>query len=573
MNASIDIIKIIAFEAEPIVDKFHSYTLIFSVEKSNIRWKVTHQFSRFKILNLLIRKLAPKLIYSKFPKDGTTTLLGLRLSKKAVDNRRLMLEIWIREVVANFEILPEEIAQSLNDFVKAPKRITTVLERAFSSSALIDCNVISAVSQSFTGRKHSAEPSNVGINGKGIQKDSRTSPLTISKGRSKVETLARLINSSFEKIVLKISRSVESINEWDGTLTICLSRTDRMIHLKNSSGKFVFMHEMHLHLMHYVQLYLMATFLNQTVGFIFYWLFGLSLPTSGVVFVTSFIMYMSLLHTDYKRIDEQPTAHYSSCAKVQDSLRKFLNSPALEYTDKIYSFPSFLAYQNSASVSSKSDSSCDTFSSSDDHVGVPSSDDSPFRNSPEDFKPFALSTFKDIAERREKPELHESLVPGSTYDSVEFNDLCPEARAMFSDRSETHSMKVCRGMCLFSSIYIILVSQSLLSYFLIFSHPPTSFFYSLSLLSLSMYMSISYSNPKVDRSHEIITEFGIFSTPYIHLLRSPFTSAHILFPIETQVRGESYCEDHKKVNPGHAMSRLLLLELYEVEAKVIYFIS
>lgn len=459
MNASIDVIKIIAFEAEPVVDKFHSYTLIFSVDKSNIRWKVTHQFSRFKILNLLIRKLAPKLIYSKFPKDGTTTLLGLRLSKKAVDNRRLMLEIWIREVVANFEILPEEIAQSLNDFVKAPKRITTQLERAFSSSALIDCNVISAVSQSFSGRKHSADahhlPSNMGVNGKGIQKDSRSSSLTKSKSRSRVETLARFINSCFVKIVLRISRSFESINEWDGTSTICLSRTDRMIHLKNGSVKFIFMHEMHLHLINYIQFYLVATFLNQTVGFLLYWLFGLSLPTSGVVFVTSFIMYMSLLHTDYKRVDEQPTAHYSSCAKVQDSLRKFLNSPSLEYTDKIYTFPSFLAYQNSASVSSKSDSSSDTFSSSDDHLGVPSSDDSPFRNSPEDYRPFAQSTLKDNTEKREKLELHESLVPGSTFDSVEFNDLCPEARAMFSDRSETHSMKVYFVFCI---LYFLLSS-------------------------------------------------------------------------------------------------------------------
>lgn len=37
-----------------------------------------------------------------------------------------------------------------------------------------------------------------------------------------------------------------------------------------------------------------------------------------------------------------------------------------------------------------------------------------------------------------------------------------------------------------------------------------------------------------------------------------------------KVRGESYCDDKQKVNPGHAMSKLLLLELYEVEGKVMF---
>jgi hypothetical protein len=42
-----------------------------------------------------------------------------------------------------------------------------------------------------------------------------------------------------------------------------------------------------------------------------------------------------------------------------------------------------------------------------------------------------------------------------------------------------------------------------------------------------------------------------------------------LLSFTLQVRGESYSTDNKKVNPGHSMSKLLLLELYEVEAKVI----
>ena len=38
--------------------------------------------------------------------------------------------------------------------------------------------------------------------------------------------------------------------------------------------------------------------------------------------------------------------------------------------------------------------------------------------------------------------LHPSLVPGSNFDSCEFVDFESDARAMFSDRSDTHSIKV-----------------------------------------------------------------------------------------------------------------------------------
>jgi hypothetical protein len=71
--------------------------------------------------------------------------------------------------------------------------------------------------------------------------------------------------------------------------------------------------------------------------------------------------------------------------------------------------------------------------------------------------------------------LHESLVPGSTFDNVNFVDVSPQAKALYADRSEEHSFKL---------------------------------------------------------------------------------------------RGENYLTDNKKVHPGPAMCKLLLLELYEVDPKV-----
>jgi hypothetical protein len=442
---SMDAIKIIAFDAaEPINDRVHhSYTLIFSVEKSNIRWTVTHQFSRFKILNLLIRKLAPKLIYSKFPKDGTTTLLGLRLSKKAVDNRRLMLGIWIREVVANFEIFPEEIAQSLNDFIKAPKKITTVLGKKFASTAHTDDLTLNSAPLFSGGRKHldlgSLNP--LAHDARSLNKDSRNIPISNGKKRSKVEALIRFIQGTASRALRTLLEKVFTLNDYEGTTTICLSRTAQLVMIGSAYSRSSFIAEIYMQFSLYAQLYLATLLLNQTAGYILYYSCGFYITSPGVIFLSSLAMYINLLCADYSRADEEIGGHTTSCSVVQESLRKFLNAPTFEYTDKIYSFPSFLAYGDSGSPSSKSDSDDDSYTSSDDVQGVMSSEDTAFKHSMGEAVPKESSP-RVAMKKADRPALHECLVPGSTYDNVEFTDMCPEAKAMYSDRSETHSMKV-----------------------------------------------------------------------------------------------------------------------------------
>lgn len=441
-----DVIKIIAFDAaEPINDRVHhSYTLIFSVEKSNIRWTVTHQFSRFKILNLLIRKLAPKLIYSKFPKDGTTTLLGLRLSKKAVENRRLMLGIWISEVVANFEILPEEIAQSLNDFIKAPKKITTVLGKKFASSAHTDDLTLNTAPLFSGGRRQFDLGSSnlLNVDARSYGKDSRNAPISNGKKRSKVEALIRFIRGTSSRVLRTLLDKILTMNDYEGTSTICLSRTAQLIIIGSTDTRNGFITEIYTQFSLYAQFYLATLLLSQTAGCILYFSFGFYITPPGVVFLSSLAMYVNLLCADYSRADEDISGHPSSCFVVQESLRKFLNAPTFEYTDKVYSFPSFLAYGDSGSPSSKSDSDDDSYSSSDDMPGVMSSVDTAFKHGLEDFVPKESSSPRATMKKASRPPLHECLVPGSTYDNVEFTDMCPEAKAMYSDRSETHSMKV-----------------------------------------------------------------------------------------------------------------------------------
>jgi hypothetical protein len=445
LNTSMDVIKIIAFDAaEPINDRVHhSYTLIFSVEKSNIRWTVTHQFSRFKILNLLIRKLAPKLIYSKFPKDGTTTLLGLRLSKKAVDNRRLMLGIWIREVVANFEIFPEEIAQSLNDFIKAPKKITTVLGKKFAGTAHSDDLTLNSAPLFSGGRRHfdmgSSNP--LSLDTRNFNKDGRNVSITSVKKRSKVEVLIRFIRGTSTRVLRNLLEKMFTLNGYEGTTTICLSRTAQLIMVGSADSGSGFISEIYMQFSLYAQFYLATLLLNQTAGYILYFSCGLLITPPGVIFLSSLAMYVNLLCRDYTRSDEEHSGHPNSCAIVQESLRKYLNAPTFEYSDKIYPFPTFLAYGDSGSPSSKSDSDDDSYSSSDDNQGMMSSEDMAFKHGLDDFIPKESSSPR-AAMKKARPALHECLMPGSTYDNVEFTDMCPEAKAMYSDRSETHSMKV-----------------------------------------------------------------------------------------------------------------------------------
>ena len=470
MNLSMDVIKIIAFVAEPIIDRGHyTYTLVFSVDKSNIRWKVTHQFSRFKVLHLLIRKLAAKVIFSKFPKDSTTTMLGLRLSKKAVDNRRVMLDMWIREVVANFEIFPEEIVASLNDFVKAPKRINTVSAKNFNRSASAGDLSHAYVPLHSDTRKQSAPNILSTVEARGFSYDSGKSQSSNKKKMPIIEIITRIVMRTISWIELKVSQKVASWNDRNKISTICLSRSDKLTTNRTNGNVSSFVCDMRAHFTVYSQLFFATTLLNKIFGFFFCKFSGTYMSPTAVVFFTSLLMFVHLQSRDCITDDELSTAYRPSYILVQESLRTFLNAPSLEYTDKIYTFPSFLAFQNNSSRSSKSDSSEETYSSDEDPLGTHSSDDSPFRNSPEDaaFTPAAAAEVKDVAARAEPRVLHESLVPGSTFDNVEFVDLCPEARAMYSDRSESHTMKVQRLTLYLIKLYFIT------SYFIILEKAPS----------------------------------------------------------------------------------------------------
>lgn len=420
VRPQLDAVKIIAFEAEPNTEKSHyTYTVVFSIDRSSIRWKVTHQFSRFKVLNLLIRKLAPKLIYSKFPKDSTTTLLGLRLSKKAVDNRRLMLDIWIREVVANSEIFPEEIVQSLNDFIKAPKKVTTVIEK--KSIPLME-KTIEAIMNNPTNittpnGKKSSDSNHLSINSTLDKKKEKDTPL-IRRKKKKFEVIVRYIARVLKNIAVKVI-SIFNSSIVEKTTTICLSRTQKLFMKNNNEMSHITNNQVFKNFTLLTQLFIMITIVNKTASVFLCKFPNVFLSANATILVTSIIMYIYLLSSEYTRQDELlQQQHTPQLFVAQETLRKFLNTPTIEYTDEFYAFPTFRAYHNENSPSpagSVADSSEADSYSSDELSG--SVDTRERTRSPDRFNSAnnLMSSSHDRSEKLDRPSLHESLVLGSRF--------------------------------------------------------------------------------------------------------------------------------------------------------------
>ena len=118
-QTTIDLVKVMSLDTL-YENKVFSFTVHFNLKRTDMKWQVTHSFARFKVLEMMVRKFAPKYIYSRFPGSGSLSSLRLRLSSKAVEHRRLMLDIWIREVVANGALFPDNIQSNLWDFMKIP---------------------------------------------------------------------------------------------------------------------------------------------------------------------------------------------------------------------------------------------------------------------------------------------------------------------------------------------------------------------------------------------------------------------------------------------------------------------
>ena len=356
-QTTIDLVKVMSLDTL-YENKVFSFTVHFNLKRTDMKWQVTHSFARFKVLEMMVRKFAPKYIYSRFPGSGSLSSLRLRLSSKAVEHRRLMLDIWIREVVANGALFPDNIQSNLWDFMKIPVHKIPPKALVNSSSSLTTVKSKASLSRTLSQR---VSPKNTIIDNlddqsrlrlKSIIQPTATTILpTIPHKKSLVERGIRSLRKILRIIGMKTINALFAMipsPDQEGISIVCLGRNERLLGgipdsthhaweslCRRCSSSLLFTHGlMFLHIALCVMLF------DYLVGKAICRHYGICMTNVGLIWCTSVIMYVQLLCMDYDRRDNEISMSQSSCIKVQETLRVFLDAPLLEYTDEARPFPS-----------------------------------------------------------------------------------------------------------------------------------------------------------------------------------------------------------------------------------------
>ena len=361
MPPSLDLVKVYSLEAEPVVgDKVVLFSVHYGVKRSTdptMRWKVTNSFARFKVLNVYIQKYAPKFIYSRFPKDGSLTSLRIRMSRKALENRRLMLDIWIREVVANAELFPEDVQMNLWDFMKVPAKVVGVLTQPASHGRWGGVGVATSKhhddghsTDSDPDPDHHRRRSHNGASRQSAARRSATqmasSPRSAAAPRQKslLERFVRTARKPLRSLVQKLLDSALRVflpSAPDGAATVILGRNERLVTARaaatglpgnNLQGTVVA--ELFAHAVTFVAIALVVCAADAAVGPWLYRRFALCPTAASKLLVTSVAMYLHLVNRDCDRWDGDARAQ-PSYLLVQEHLRVFLDAPTFEYSDEV----------------------------------------------------------------------------------------------------------------------------------------------------------------------------------------------------------------------------------------------
>ena len=357
---TIDLVKVMSLDTS-YENKVFSFTVHFNLKRTDMKWQVTHSFARFKVLEMMVRKFAPKYIYSRFPGSGSLSSLRLRLSSKAVEHRRLMLDIWIREVVANGALFPDNIQSNLWDFMKIPvhkippKALTPTLTTV-KSKASLSRTLSMRVSPKGNITDIMDDQSRIRL--KSIIQPTTTTSTTILPSlphkKSILERVVRSLRKILRIICMKAINSLSAMissSDQEGVSIVCLGRYERLLvassdtlnnawdalyHRRNSNGSsLLFMHGLM-----FVHIAMGVMLLDYIFGKAICRHYGICMTNTGLVLCTSLIMYFQLLCLDYDGRDNEVSMNQSSCIKVQETLRVFLDAPLLEYTDEARPFPS-----------------------------------------------------------------------------------------------------------------------------------------------------------------------------------------------------------------------------------------
>ena len=359
-QSTIDLVKVMSLDTL-YENKVFSFTVNFSLKRTDMKWQVTHSFARFKVLEMMVRKFAPKYIYSRFPGSGSLSSLRLRLSSKAVEHRRLMLDIWIREVVANGALFPDNVQSNLWDFMKIPvhkippKALTSALTSVNRSKASLSRTLSQRVSPKNNFTDNMDDQSRLRL--KSIIQPSTTTTTTVLPSlpykKSILERIVRSLRKMLRAICMKTINALSAMipsSDQEGVSIVCLGRNERLLGAtadttnslwdafcrKHSFGSSLFL----MHGLTFLHIAVCVMLFDYILGKYICRHYGICMTTTGLVLCTSLIMYFHLLCLDYDGRDHEISMSQSSCIKVQETLRVFLDAPLLEYTDEARPFPS-----------------------------------------------------------------------------------------------------------------------------------------------------------------------------------------------------------------------------------------
>jgi hypothetical protein len=135
---SIELLKV-DIKLGPIEDKIEQlFTLNFRLkEEESFTWEVNHRFAKFEALHKQIVHALSNFISTEFPKTHRSrAALGFKISDEKLEDRRKMLNLWLREVIASYDLLPTEIQASLMDFIRIPSCFSISFDQQIKSDEL-----------------------------------------------------------------------------------------------------------------------------------------------------------------------------------------------------------------------------------------------------------------------------------------------------------------------------------------------------------------------------------------------------------------------------------------------------
>ena len=367
----------IEYAASEKFDISNTYKCTFT-NRFGSSWEVKHKYANFKSLHEFILVSAPLFVSAEFPKNFKSFTSSLLSGADHAESRRCGLEIWLNEVLANYELFPEKSIQAeLDAFVKVPLGVA-ILETGEKRDVkpILDSNKFAApitVSVPTLPSGRNKEPTN----------------LTISS--NKTYDFWELTKKSFEAYACSKSFSEAT----------CISRTERVISSPPTSLIRDFLLELYKR-----RWCLTSIFMS---FYVWQWLFHNA--NVGCILALGTLLLQLVIVEDFE-IQKSKLSMIPSYLSVKIHLKQLFGTKRFNYNDISDVIPEddlMLEIRRASARSEKRGS-----------IGNSAEADS--GNGPQ----------------RSASKLSSS----EYFNHFEFFDLSASARAMFADRGKKHNFKV-----------------------------------------------------------------------------------------------------------------------------------